>query len=329
MQVNMGGGTLPNAVFVDLSTNKTTAVKRDSWDFEFRASETDFYVRLNNTMKMAAKKLDITDITQPVTIDENVKVDPGAGAIYIDSPTGTPITRFGAKSRIIENIDADDSKNNVYLVNMGYNIATGEPQAGSVSLTGSHRGWLKIRVLRRGADYLFQYSADLEGKEYKEFTVKKNSEQNYTFVSVLTNRGAEASVVSVQPKSKEWDLQFSSLSNIIGATQTYFFSDIVLNNQFEGGVVHIDTVARDEDFTNYTKEKAIEKEKASSAYFAQQGFQFGIGSAWRNTMQRTINDQRLYLVKDAQGNYYILKFLSMMNDQSVRGNITFQYRLLK
>ena len=69
---NVGGPNQPNQVFIDLSTGEQTAVKRDSWDFAFLCDPKDHRVILNNTIKMAAKKLETTNIDEVQDIDEAI-----------------------------------------------------------------------------------------------------------------------------------------------------------------------------------------------------------------------------------------------------------------
>jgi hypothetical protein len=43
----------------------------------------------------------------------------------------------------------------------------------------------------------------------------------------------------------------------------------------------------------------------------------------------SIRTDRFYVVKDAAGNYYKVKFLAMTNDAGLRGNTTLEYAILK
>ena len=116
---NVGGPNQPNQVFIDLSTGEQTAVKRDSWDFAFLCDPKDHRVILNNTIKMAAKKLETTNIDEVQDIDESVVVGPSTAQTlgYVDSPYGAFVN--SPTGTAIKKISEKNDENKVYLVNMG------------------------------------------------------------------------------------------------------------------------------------------------------------------------------------------------------------------
>ena len=58
-----GGSSAENTVFVDLSTNKQSAVKRSAWDLGFYNGE-EFRVILNNTAGASAVSIEASDLNQ-------------------------------------------------------------------------------------------------------------------------------------------------------------------------------------------------------------------------------------------------------------------------
>jgi hypothetical protein len=55
-----------------------------------------------------------------------------------------------------------------------------------------------------------------------------------------------------------------------------------------------------------------------------------IGSSWRATTGNGIYKHFYYIVKDANGNYYKLKFVSMgLNDGGTRGYPVIEYKLVQ
>ncbi|MGY8910003.1 MAG: HmuY family protein, partial [Flavobacteriales bacterium] len=141
----VGGSNEPNQVYVDLSTNTSTTVKRDSWDLGFY-SGTNSRVVINGSIYMAVGKLEATDIdavtsTSTEVQDLQPKVAVGtfdaANTAYVDVPFGT-ITETA-----IAEISDTDADNNVYLLNLGFEVGTNTPATGSVSISGEARGWKK------------------------------------------------------------------------------------------------------------------------------------------------------------------------------------------
>ncbi|MDO4228820.1 MAG: HmuY family protein [Capnocytophaga sp.] len=341
----VGGPNEPNQVFIDLATNTQKAIKRDSWDFGFYSGD-DFRVILNSSLKMAAKQLETTNIDEVQTADESVAVgfQTLAKLGYVDYPAGLLKSADNTPGRgtAIAEISATDSENKVYLINMGSAISTIEPAAGSTNLEGEKRGWKKIRITRStdGKGYVIQY-ANLEDTTHKTITVNKNSEYNFVFLSLTTEQ-----TIEVQPKKTAWDLCFTPLTNYTSTAQpatdentvTYYFADMVLNNiHGNTSVLRITKDKDGNDFADVTKRDATYDSfnKASITTQDTQLFtdnlvtQLMIGASWRSTFTRVINDKVFYVVKDAEGNLFKLRFLALVNESGVRGYPVFEYELLK
>lgn len=195
LQPAVGGPNQPNQVYVDLSTSKTDAIPRGSWDFGF-STGAEYRVILNGALKMAVKKLETTDITLPQTADATVAV--GGGTIlasngFVDNPTGVLEGAGAGVGTAIAAVAANDAENKVYLVNLGFAVSTATAGVGSVSLDGEARGWKKIRILRSGNGYKIQY-ADLSATTFTEKTIAKDSNFNFAFFSL-----SEGKTVTVEP----------------------------------------------------------------------------------------------------------------------------------
>jgi hypothetical protein len=58
--------------------------------------------------------------------------------------------------------------------------------------------------------------------------------------------------------------------------------------------------------------------------------QRGIGSDWRNVFNGgSIKDDRFFVLKDADGNLYKIRFNTLTDDSGIRGNPKFEYSLLQ
>ncbi|MDO5616030.1 MAG: HmuY family protein [Cruoricaptor ignavus] len=321
---DVGGATEPNQVWINLSDGKQTTNKRDSWDLAFYSGE-EFRVVLNSSIMMAVGEIenatDLNFVTPEMVNDLKTKVQVGnftANEQYIDDPSGNYLKQ---KTGIAE-IKLEDSENAVYLLNMGRKLYTGTVLPNGVFTGGEGRGWKKIKILRHTKGYKIQY-ADLEATSYQEIIVEKNSDYHFQFVNLETQ-----SLVNVQPKKKDWDLCFTVFTNLIqnpaiSAFTSYIFPDMVLNNRLSNVQIYQvkTTEIAYEDF---------KKEHIKETLFIKDD-QRAIGSNWRTTTGPNgaeVFTDRFFILKNADGFYFKIKFLRMKNEESYRGFPQFEYEPL-
>lgn len=318
----VGGPNEPNQVYVDLSTNTSTAVQRDTWDLGFY-SGTEFRVAINGSIYMAVAELTETDIDAVSSSSAEVQeLQPSVAVgtyqaeniIYVDAPDGT-ITETA-----ISEISATDADNKVYLVNLGSEVGTETPSTGSVTVSGDSRGWKKIRVLKDGDNYILQY-ADLDATTHEEVKVSKNSNYNFTFFSFNTE-----AVVSVEPEKTEWDLNFTVFTNEIEGYGSYGYSDFIVNNvKADAKVYMVDTDVDAFTYADFTLADVVDANFTSD--------QRSVGSSWRNGggpgSLPSLKDNVFYVVNDTDENYYKLQFLALTNADGERGYPEFVYSLLQ
>lgn len=324
LAASVGGPNQPNQLYLDLSSGTSKSVNRAAWDFGFY-SGTDYRVIINGALKMAVKKLETSDITVPQVIDNEVTVGAGltlASNGFVDNPTGVLAGAGAGIGTAIAEVSATDADNKVYLVNMGASVSTKVAAAGAVEVDGDSRGWKKVRILRNGTTgYKIQY-ADLASTTFTEKTVSKDAAYNFTFFSLTSGN-----TVSVEPEKAKWDLNFTIFTNYLGDV-TYGYSDFITTNSRGGAKVYQVLVATGGSYADFTKAKIVE-----DSFKASETDQRIIGANWRNGGSQTtlpsIRTDRFYVVKDAAGNYYKVKFLTMLNEASERGNVTLEYAMLK
>ena len=326
LKPSVGGPNQPNQVFLDLSTTEAKAVNRTSWDLAF-SSGSDFRVAINGSVKMAVKLLATTDMSITQVEDSNVAVGAGTNPSsngYCDNPTGVLSGAGAGLGTAIAEISVNDADNKVYLVNLGFDISTTTPTLGSVSTDGNARGWKKIRILRNGTSgYKIQY-ADLNATTYTEKTITKDINFNFTFFSF-----ASGNTVAVEPQKTKWDLCFTTFTNYVnfGTEVTYGYSDFIVSNMKGGSKVY-QVLTSEITYDNFVKSNIVEANFTPSATD-----QRIIGSNWRNgggpNSLPSIRTDRFYVLKDVDGNYYKIKFLSLTNEAGERGNPTVQYAILK
>ncbi|NJB71393.1 hypothetical protein GGR42_001855 [Saonia flava] len=313
----VGGPNEPNQVYVDLSSLTQSSANRASWDLGFHSGD-EYRVTLNGSIFMAAAKLEATDI-DAVTPEDVAELQPqvavgtfdAANTAYVDGVTGEITTTA------IAEISETDEDNTVYLLNLGFEVGTDTPDIGSVDISDDPRGWKKIRILRSGTDYVLQY-ADLDASEHTEVTVSKNTGYHFSHFSFDTEK-----IVSVQPASDKWDMNFTVFTNEIPGFGSYGYSDFIATNSLSGvGAYQVEaaTIAY-ADFTLSSVEEASFVTEARA-----------IGSGWRNgggpgTLP-SIKDDIYYVLKDADGNIYKIRFTALVNESGERGYPEFEFELL-
>jgi hypothetical protein len=316
-----GGPNQENQVYVDLSSGIMTSVPRVSWDLGFH-SGSEFRVVLNNTVKMSVKELETTNIDEVQVADLSMIIGQGSGsANQVDAPQGL-ITGTAIKA-----ISDNNDNNKVYLLNLGSNPLTVAPAVGTEgTASGTDRGWKKIRILKSGNGYKIQY-ADLNATTHQEVIITKNSDYNFTFFSFTTN-----ATLLVEPQKNQWDINFTTFTNIInmGTVAPYHFADFVLTN-LKGNAKAYQVMTSEFAFDAFTLSNI------NAAKFTDD--QRNIGSTWRGTSviggngipvsQFVLRTDRFYIIKDAGGNMYKLKFTGGSNEAGERGYPKFQYTLVQ
>lgn len=324
----VGGAAQPNQVWIDLSNpdNPSTSTLRTDWDLGFY-NGTEFRVILNNSILMAAAAIESNDIDAVGQSDFSSLVnilDPAAGwsEEYIDDVSGNFL---GENGTAIDAISLDTNENKVYLIKLGYDTYQGNDiPPYSVYTIGEARGYKKVRILREGANaYKIQY-ADLDASTHSEFIVEKNDSHNFSFFSFNTE-----SLAQIQPEKKNWDFCFTIFNNVIEGFGTYTYSDFIINNTMDGVKTYqvtTNALTLESDYNNFTLNDVDE-----SLFITDD--QRTIGGTWRSTVSGTtstpvVYGDRFYVLKDPDGVLYKIRFLSMLDENNMRGYPTFEYEPL-
>lgn len=299
-----------NTVYADLSGNTQTPVDRKSWNLAFYGGS-EFKVLLNPNFQTTAAALTKTDIT-------TVTVDDAASVMNLNHDVSDPATLAlvdyydGSLSKLVfADVSATDSENKVYLISFEGNKATDT--------------WYKVKVSRNGEGYKIQYALIGE-TTIKTLDISKSEDYNFTFASLVNN-----AVVSVEPRKKNWDISWGYSTYMSVATDVnsapYWYQDFVSLNNVAGAqaaeVVSADATEAATAYTNFAESDI------AALTFSQT--RDAIGSKWRVTTGTGIKRDRFYVVKDAHGNVYKLKFVSMGvgSDGGERGRPVIEYALVK
>lgn len=296
-----GGSAAVNSVYVDLSANTQTVVKRTSWDLGFYSGD-DFRVILNNTAAASVLEVNKTDLNAVSAADINItdlQLGLGLGKFSIFDDVTGDLTKTA-----IPQVSATDGSNKVYVIN----------RVGGAGTTAAAEDLIKIRLLRAANGYTLQY-AKLNETTFKTLTVTKNTANNFSFVNFDTG------AVNAEPAKARWDFVWTYSIYFTGATP-YAFSDLVFTN-YLGGTQSAEVLTSTVSYSAYAE-----------ANIAATTFSSGrntIGSGWRATTGTVgVKTDRFYVIKDAAGNVYKLKFNSFTTqDGGTRGYPKIEYALVK
>ncbi|RRB02501.1 HmuY family protein [Larkinella rosea] len=304
-----GGSSAINSVFVDFSNNAQSSVARNSWDLGFY-SGTDFRVVINGTTGATAKELPKTDLTQVTAADtvglRNILIlSQGTGSFdNVDDPEGD-ITKTAIKT-----ISATDAENKVYIINPGNSGTTA-------------KAWYKVRIVRKGTGYTLQY-AQIAETTFKTLDVTKDSKLNFSYVSF------EKGLTTVEPAKTDWDMEWTlaTYKAALSATESvpYTYADYVFIN-------HLGGVEAAEVLTTTSTYDAYSEATITTTTFKKD--RNVIGSNWRtsagpNGVPAGVKTDRFYVIKDAAGNVYKVRFMNYTSsDGGVRGYPNIEYKLVK
>lgn len=297
-----GGSSAINSVFVDFSNNAQTAIARNSWDFGFYSGDA-FRVIINNTAGASVwpvNKTDLAQVTSKDVVADSLAVGQAVGSFKLYDNVNGDITKTA-----IAEVSATDANNKVYVVSRN----GGSGQVPAVA------DLVKIRVLRKGTGYTIQY-AKIDETTFKTLDVAKDANYNFKYASF--DKGA----VDVEPAKANWDIQWT-YSLYYTATFPYSFSDLVFVN-YLGGVQAAEVLT-----STVTYDAYAESNIATTTFKGERNV---IASNWRVTSGAVIGvkTDRFYVIKDAAGNVYKLRFLNFHSaDGGVRGYPNIEYKLVK
>jgi len=307
MEISGGGASYGNKVFIDLSANRQTAVNRAAWDLGFAMGD-DFRVIVNSSTTMMARALDKNDLTTVTAADTvGFKNEMSVSAFnpdatdWIDDPSGD------ISKTAVAAISATATDNKVYIINRGSGVGTPAPA----------RGWKKVRIVRNDeGGYTLQH-ADIASTTFSEIQISKDNAYQFKYIHF------EDGAVNVEPAKARWDIAWTYFTNTLnnnGSIIPYAYQDIVLQNVSTVQTAKVLAAA-------VTYSEFAEGDLASLTFT---GNQIGIGADWRRTSPSpaVVYEDRFYVIKDADGNYYKLKFNAITKD-GVRGTPQVEFALVK
>ena len=317
IEAEVGGPNQPNQVFIDLSTSISTVVPRTKWDLAF-ATGSEYTVAINYAAYMSARPTDQTDLAEvnSTLVNEVYKTEmatgPDCNVEWVDDPSGDlSNTAFGA-------ISTTEASNMVFVINRGY-VENGTEKM--------ERGFVKVRVTREAESYIVSYG-DIDDETFTSVTIPRDPAYNFVFFSF------DDGLVNVEPENGLWDVVMTTGTLLTafgpGELVPYNFKDLGLTNQQKTKIKAV-------EITTEITYAGFDMEDANT--LTLESNRTGIGSSWRkfNGSQTApgydIAEDIFYVIEDADGNIYKLKFTKMhcvsAECAGDRGYPEFTYELLK
>lgn len=312
IEVNGGGATFPNTVFISLRKEEQFAIGRKNWDLAF-ATGSDFKVLINGTTGAMAYETSATDInTIGETQAEPLRTE-GALELTFTNLNGILLVdnvQNPLSDPAINAISATDADNKVYIINRGSSGTEARP-------------WKKVKILRKDGKYVLQHAA-IDATSFTTIEITKNTNLNLVYFSF------EDGVVTVEPEKINWDFAWTAGTSTtpfpaaVNGTLAYYFQDLVYHNIY-GEVSVVQVLDSEIAYENFTEQNL-------PLLTLNSDNRLTIGSSWRsgggpNSLPSIRND-RYYILQDVNGNYYKVRFLSLTKDGE-RGKPSFEYELVK
>jgi hypothetical protein len=282
-----------NQSFFDLGTNSIVAENSNSaWVMRFAAQEVDWHIGINSANFWGVYD---TGSDDPDSIPANPPLEEW---IFDDSDGDPDSSAFAGWV----NFTGDDTSytNHIYLIGM-YDGITYRPSWSAQFLHVDAQGY-RFRI------------GNPEGGEWKEFEVPKTPDYNYQY---FTPDGG-GQLVQIEPLKDLWDLEFTQYGSIIytneGEPYPYYVRGVLLNRYVVSAT--LDTLKAFADITF--------EDVGGYAFSRRQDF---IGYEWKdvevdvnsNTAVYTVVPGITYIIRDTEGFYHKLRFISYYNDLGEKG----------
>jgi len=292
-------------VYFDLNSGQvvSTNLKRE-WDLGFECSPQGWHIILNTANFMVASGTGSTDFNAPIDTTGYVwHFDKSDG--NLDS---TAIGEWFSWSQ------PDSSKvytHEVYVIDRGYDEL------------GNLRGLRKVVFQKlEGDEYTFRY-ANLDGSNENSFTVTRDPSVNFMCFSF--DGGGQQ--VNLEPPKYSWDLLFTQYTTLLytneGEPYPYIVTGVLSNRT--GIEVAQDTLY---DFLTIDRNEAINLEYNTIQDEIGYDWKDVVGDPTSGSVSYEIIQGINYVVKDQEGFFYKLRFISFYNNNGEKGYPTFEYQKL-
>lgn len=290
--------------YFDLTSGEEVSTNlKDIWDLGLICKEGDYTLILNTArfIKVAHTESDNFDVTY--TTEGFVwQFDESTG-----NPSGNAIGNWWDST-----ITGPVSKREVLLIDRGID-ADGLP-AGYLKmqpLINSSNGEVSIRI------------AKLNGSD--EHTYSFTKIEGLRYVAMSFNGGQNA--VQPEPLLAEWDLLFTQYTTLlftdVGDPYPYLVTGILINDSLVSAVM--DSVTPFENVTRELAESLILSDRLDVIGYDWKKVN---GDVTSGNVTYTAIPEMVYIIKNADGYFYKLRFIDFYNDLGQKGYPTFEYQKL-
>ena len=292
-------------VYFDLGSGEVVSTNlKNQWDLGFECSTNGWHITLNTSCFMVAAETGLTDFSLPIdTVGYKWKFDVSSG-----NPDSTAIGNW------VEFHFPDSTKsysNEVYVIDRGYNEL------------GNLRGLKKIVFEEVGdSNYRFRFS-NLDGTDENTFNITKDPSLNYIFFSF--DEGGKQ--LDLEPPKYDWDLVFTQYTTLLvtdeGDPYPYLVTGVLSNvSSIEAAQ---DTLY---DFSSISLDIVDNFSYSKSRDEIGYDWKDLVGDVNSGNVTYVIVEGLNYVVRDHEGFYYKLRFISFYNNNGDKGYPTFEYQRL-
>lgn len=185
-----------------------------------------------------------------------------------------------------------------------------------IQKNGTNRGYKKMMVDYDKQDntYTLRY-AELDGTKERTISISKNPNKNWVEVNLTLGE-----IVDISPEKKSYDLYFGQYTYQFYEPYTPYLVVGILSNP------HQTTVALVEGLTF----EEVDNETIPELTFSDQPDK--IGYEWKlydfDEARFLVNTEMTYVIQEADGTYYKLRFLDFYDNTGVKGHPKFQFQQL-
>ena len=289
------GETYSYQAFIDLGTfEERDRNNIDEWDLAFECRSDSMHVLLNSSLMMLAGNTYDTNFAA-IASAEGLEMNYDVSSGNLDS---TAIGFWYKKDG-----DSIVSKKQVYVIDRGVD---GDFNA---------LGFKKFSLDLEESHYIIRY-ANLDGTDEITEVIEKNENLNYVHLSF------ENGMLPIEPPKADWTLKFSRYSTLLFTDEgdPYPYNVLGVLSNPNG----VQTCMTSDDFFNITLSDTAKYEFRSKADI--------IGYSWKyynfDDGLYTIVPDKNYIIKDQDGFYYKLRFISFYDNLGNKGAMTYEVKRL-
>lgn len=290
------GVNYTNHAFFNLEENKVVkSINKDVWDIAFQTGDDGNKVITNTSKYMFVYSTDKENFSEVSSVNSYLN-----NKTY-DHPSGD-LNQTGIgewEDGLIRILDLGTDAN------------------------GDKHGWYKLKVIDvTPTEYTIEF-AELESSETTIATISKQNDYTFTYFSLRTNE-----VIDFAPPKDEWDLEFTRY--IVHLTSPLVMDYLVtgcLTNRFGTSSALITEVEYEDIDLDYVNSLVSMSTDINTIGYDWKdvGLENVMGGGSANYV---VYPEKSYVVKDQQGIYYKLKFLSFFSENGEKGTPTFKYEIL-